>query len=196
MTKEVKLDQKLRAIRDLKPKTLLKLLEVVYDFKGMFDEHGQVNSAKLEANKELLVAILEYLIVHAHSLKVDAGLIIFLENVLGIGKIKKDAQKEQEEQEQEEKELSNEEKERRYRILVYQIYKIMNPRRLAGETKLDNFIHNVQARGIKEAMKYEGMEYAKNIKQSDVNAMESNRGTFLARLKSDGLKPKGGTLLR
>ncbi|WP_410528553.1 DUF5394 family protein [Rickettsiales endosymbiont of Peranema trichophorum] len=162
----------------------------------MFDEHGQVNSAKLEANKELLVAILEYLIVHAHSLKVDAGLIIFLENVLGIGKIKKDAQKEQEEQEQEEKELSNEEKERRYRILVYQIYKIMNPRRLAGETKLDNFIHNVQARGIKEAMKYEGMEYAKNIKQSDVNAMESNRGTFLARLKSDGLKPKGGTLLR
>lgn len=39
---------------------------------------------------------------------------------------------------------------------VYEIYKVMNPKRIAGETKKDNFAHNMAAGGYKRASKYEG----------------------------------------
>ena len=39
---------------------------------------------------------------------------------------------------------------------VYQVYKIMNPRRIAGETKRDNFIHNMLVGGMKRAKHYTG----------------------------------------
>jgi len=42
------------------------------------------------------------------------------------------------------------------RFAIYEVYKIMNPHQIAGETRKDNFIHNVIAGGLKRAMKYEG----------------------------------------
>lgn len=39
---------------------------------------------------------------------------------------------------------------------VYQIYMVMNPKRIAGETKLANFAHNMITGGMKLAKKYEG----------------------------------------
>jgi len=42
------------------------------------------------------------------------------------------------------------------RFAVYEIYKIMNPRRIAGETRRDNFVANFITGGIQKAMKYEG----------------------------------------
>jgi hypothetical protein len=39
---------------------------------------------------------------------------------------------------------------------IYEVYKVMNPRRIAGETAKDNFAHNMAYRGEKKAMKYEG----------------------------------------
>lgn len=42
------------------------------------------------------------------------------------------------------------------RFLVYELYKFVNPRRIAGETRRDNFIHNMIAGGFQRALKYEG----------------------------------------
>ena len=39
---------------------------------------------------------------------------------------------------------------------IYEIYKVMNPRRIAGETKKDNYKHNMIMGGQKLAGKYEG----------------------------------------
>lgn len=39
---------------------------------------------------------------------------------------------------------------------VYQVYKFMNPKRIAGETKKENFAHNMINGGMKLAKNYEG----------------------------------------
>lgn len=39
---------------------------------------------------------------------------------------------------------------------LYQVYKFMNPKRIAGETKQENFAHNMIRGGIELAGKYEG----------------------------------------
>lgn len=41
-------------------------------------------------------------------------------------------------------------------LAVYELYKVMNPRRIAGETKKDNYINNTMVRGHKIASLYEG----------------------------------------
>lgn len=60
--------------------------------------------------------------------------------------------------------LSKEAKKNMKRLLklfaIYETYKILNPRRIAGESNRDNFIANYITGGIKRAMKYE-----KNSKQ-------------------------------
>ncbi len=42
------------------------------------------------------------------------------------------------------------------RFVIYEIYKIMNPKRIAGETKTSNFTNNMITGGLKRALKYEG----------------------------------------
>jgi hypothetical protein len=42
------------------------------------------------------------------------------------------------------------------RFAIYEIYKMINPRRIAGETAKDNFISNVFLYGLKVAMRYDG----------------------------------------
>ena len=39
---------------------------------------------------------------------------------------------------------------------IYEVYKIMNPKRIAGETAKDNYKHNLMQGGEKLAKKYEG----------------------------------------
>jgi Family of unknown function (DUF5394) len=39
---------------------------------------------------------------------------------------------------------------------IYEVYKFMNPKRIAGETKQENFAKNVVARGFDSAKHYEG----------------------------------------
>lgn len=42
------------------------------------------------------------------------------------------------------------------RFMVYEIYKVLNPRRIAGETSLSNFLHNYAVGGAEYALKYRG----------------------------------------
>ena len=41
-------------------------------------------------------------------------------------------------------------------FMVYEIYKVMNPRRIAGETTKDNYEHNMMLGGAERAAKYDG----------------------------------------
>lgn len=52
------------------------------------------------------------------------------------------------------------------RFAVYEVYQVMSPKRIAGESKLTNFIHNMIMGGIKLAMKYPGGK-EKDLKRYD-----------------------------
>ncbi|NRB11275.1 MAG: DUF5394 family protein [Rickettsiaceae bacterium] len=41
-------------------------------------------------------------------------------------------------------------------MAIYEIYKVMNPERIAGESKKDNYVHNMMRGGTKLASKYTG----------------------------------------
>lgn len=43
------------------------------------------------------------------------------------------------------------------RMATYELYKAINPNQIAGETKEENFINNAILRGVKKALKYEGI---------------------------------------
>ena len=48
------------------------------------------------------------------------------------------------------------------RMATYELYKAMNPNQIAGETKEENFINNAILRGVKKALKYEGIALNEN----------------------------------
>lgn len=63
---------------------------------------------------------------------------------------------------------------------LYEIYKVMNPKRIAGETKKDNFAHNMIMGGYKKAQKYEGGKKSdlKSYNASTIQAIEQAGKTF------------------
>ena len=101
-----------------------------------------------------------------------------------------DKEKKEEEIEKEE-ELTEEQKQIRLRQIIYEVYKIINPERLAGETSLENFISNVITRGIEVAMEYDGSQYAKKFTEEELNNLESHKTSFVTKLKSEGHKGSG-----
>lgn len=54
------------------------------------------------------------------------------------------------------------------RFAIYEVYQAISPRRIAGESKLTNFIHNMILGGLKRAAKYTGGK-ANDLKHYDKN---------------------------
>jgi len=69
---------------------------------------------------------------------------------------------------------------------VYEIYKVMNPRRIAGETKKDNYAHNMMMGGQKRASQYEGG------KESDLKAYGKTKVRRIERASKSFQKGGGG----
>ncbi len=67
----------------------------------------------------------------------------------------------------------------------YELYKITNPNRLAGETREENFISNAILLGVKKALKYAGLEHS--IDKIDPNALK-----ILEKAHQDLKKPTKG----
>ena len=63
---------------------------------------------------------------------------------------------------------------------IYEVYKVMNPRRIAGETKKDNYAHNMMMGGQKRASKYEGGKESdlKSYGEAEVRRIEQASKTF------------------
>lgn len=59
------------------------------------------------------------------------------------------------------------------RFMVYEVYKILNPRRISGETKRDNFIHNVIVGGLKRAARYENKKDLKNMPKAMLQGLDN-----------------------
>jgi hypothetical protein len=59
------------------------------------------------------------------------------------------------------------------RFAIYEIYKIMDPKRIAGETKVMNFVHNMIMGGFRKAHKYEGGKDSDiaSYKQHDIDTL-------------------------
>jgi hypothetical protein len=69
------------------------------------------------------------------------------------------------------------------RFVIYEIYKVLNPHRIAGETKRDNFVNNYISGGIRKAMRYSPEEFKKSTPQN-LRALGKGRKSFL---KSGGM---------
>jgi hypothetical protein len=65
-------------------------------------------------------------------------------------------------------------------FVVYEIYKIMNPKRIAGETVKDNYRHNLMEGGEKLAEKYEGGRESdlKNYGSTEITRMQQQATAF------------------
>lgn len=63
---------------------------------------------------------------------------------------------------------------------VYEVYKVMNPRRIAGETRRDNFAHNVVVRGLESAKHYTGgtSKEVENYSPQFLKKLENTHGTL------------------
>lgn len=65
------------------------------------------------------------------------------------------------------------------RAAQYEIYKITNPKRIAGETNEENFINNAVVLGVKKAMKYAGVEFeSKKINHNSLKILEEAHLNF------------------
>lgn len=65
-------------------------------------------------------------------------------------------------------------------FVVYEIYKIMNPKRIAGETAKDNYKHNLMEGGQRLAEEYEGGKESdlKNYGSVEVGRMQQQAAAF------------------
>jgi hypothetical protein len=78
------------------------------------------------------------------------------------------------------------------RFAIYEIYKIMTPKRIAGKTKRQNFVANAVLRGMKVAMQHEGGS-AQEIKSYGKNILKEIKG-YKRALGSRGLNNIGRSL--
>lgn len=170
------------------PKELEKLLKLAYELK-LAMQSGDVEKLKvLEQSRGMLISLLEFLILNLGGQDVDVEMINLIAKFLGIDLHK---EREDELEEEKEEELTKAEKERRHRLMIYEIYKMLNPNRLAGETSLENFINNVKTRGINTALRYEGAEHVKGFKAKELDNLESHNHGFRAALVKAGFKGGG-----
>ena len=180
-------DKYSKRVSRLPAKDLAELLAIAEKLKKAISANDQQQLKSFEQSKHLMFVLLEYLILNMDNPSIDAELIALLQRYLGI-----DLGKEKKERDEEElleyEEMSKEQKEHIHRMMVYEIYKILNPNRIAGETALENFMNNVIRYGVKEAMKHEGKEFAKYFDPKDLQNIESHRFSFAEQLSKAGVK--------
>jgi hypothetical protein len=183
--------------------SLIQLLEAAYELRKALQEGRPGAQGSITEQEPVMMILLEYLILNEDNPNLDPKIFQFLEKFFGKklkkkkNKLKEDEEKDVEEEEEEELEqktddlLTKERKKIKARMAIYQIYKITNPERLAGETDVDNFIKNVKTRGIDVAMKYEGSKLAKNFTAKEINNMESYRGAVREGIRNTGSRGGG-----
>lgn len=171
-----------KKISSLDPDTLVRLIEIAYDLRCAFMSAKGVSKDDVQASMPMLLTLLEYLIENEGDPSLDATLIPFLRKILGYAmEEEKDLEREETEEE-----ISEEERKQQHRWLVYQAYQVINPRKLAGITELENFINNVKTRGIEIALQYEGKEYATKVEPEVLDNLASYKGFMKQLMKDSG----------
>lgn len=178
----------IKKVEDLDAETLAEAIEIARKLQIEM-EAGKPGISKddLHEHRDILTKLLEYLMLNYNNPNMDVSLIEFLAKALGIS-IRKDKNKEKD---KEKEELTEEQKKIRHMQIMYEAYKILNPRRIAGETSLENFISNVLTRGVKTARGYEGAEYERYFTKKELDNLSSYKKSFVNKLKSSGNKGYG-----
>ena len=180
-----------RKVEDLDVETLAKAVEIARKLQAkMKTDEPEISKDDLFKHMDILSKLLEYLILNRNNPNIDISLIEFLEKILGISR-SKDKDKNKEQEKEREEELTEEQKKIRYRQIMYEAYKILNPQRIAGETSFENFIANVLTRGIKIAREYEGVEHEYHFTKKGLRNLESYKEGFVGKLQSSGHKGYG-----
>jgi hypothetical protein len=162
---------------------LKKMLNLAYELKQALEENNTEKIYEISLQKDQLILLLDYLSNNLSNRSIDKVIMHFLSKFFN-----KDREEKREEELEQEEELGEEQEIHRNRIMIYEVYKVLNPRKLAGETKIDNFINNVITRGIDEAIKYEGKNFAKIFNKEELEILSSNQINFLGIAKDHGFK--------
>lgn|GEM_PF-1354919 len=181
----------------LDAESLISMLEAAYELrKALYTGASGIDEAIMQQEPVMLI-LLEYLALNEDNPNLDPEIFHFLEKIFG-NKLKKKKKKEEEEKEKGEGEeegkdddLTPEEKKHRARMAMYEIYKITNPQRLAGETEMDNFIKNVKTRGLAVACKFEGYEHAEDFTVKEIKNMESYKSAVRQSVHDAGSRGAG-----
>ncbi len=172
------------------PDDLLRAIELLKEIQHAMESDVHKKEELIAKNRAFLLKILQYLIKNTRNPNIDPALLDMLLKALGL---KHDRKKEkQDEQEQEEEIKSEAELKRRLRLMIYEFYKVINPRRIAGETELDNFIANALIMGVEAALQFEGGNIAKSFTAKELQNLESHSKSFTDMLKKSG--NRGGSL--
>lgn len=179
--------------KNMDVESIQEALNIAKELKEATEKDDQQKLKELQSSKTLLLMLLEYLIRSSSNPTIDPAIIEVICNFLGI-KVSKDKKKEVEE-EKEEEQPEKERKEHLYRVACYELYKVVNPNKLAGETELSNFLNNVNRVGIREALKYIDPEFARQMtKQTRIadDPKAAVKGNFVDQIEKTGKGPARG----
>jgi hypothetical protein len=168
---------------NFKPQELLELAKIIGDLREFLQ--NSPDEIAVRKRKNLLAKILEYIILHQNTLLQHPHLIELLNTMFN------NLERDNEEELEEELELSEEEKKRRLQLAMYELHKVLNPRRIAGETSIENFLNNVAVRGVEVALKYQGHEHAVKFTAHDLINLSSYRHNLVALIGEAGAKGFG-----
>ncbi|MDJ1305452.1 MAG: DUF5394 family protein [Candidatus Midichloria sp.] len=144
------------------------------------NKNKKVSEEDSDDLKMVLMRLLEHLITTKDSL--ELGKLIKI--ILALLKMRKNSTKKEEE-------LSEEELKTQTRFVIYEIYKMLNPSRIAGETEIQNFIDNVMIRGVEAALYYDRRNISRGFSKEELKILGQHSKTALRRINAFGSRGWG-----
>lgn len=180
--------------KDLNPESISEALLVASELKLAIAENDEEKLEELESKKGLLLMLLEHILNDSLSHKIDPYLLDFLLKYFGIKLPKAHEFSAQYYKEEEKKKKA--EQELLHRLIIYEIYKILCPNKLAGETEIDNFINNTRTHGRDYAIKHAEPDFKKLYIYHIASMMESsptssNKKSFVDLVDANSKTPSG-----
>lgn len=146
---------------------------------NIVNKNKKVSEEDSDDLKMVLMRLLEHLITTKDSLELDK----LIKIILALLKIRKNSTKEEE--------LSEEKLKTQTRFVIYEIYKMLNPSRIAGETEIQNFIDNVMIRGVEAALYYDRRNISRGFSKEELKILEQHSKTALRRINVFGSRGWG-----
>ena len=148
---------------------------------AIIKRNKQVSEKEINDLQFVLVRLLEHLVTTNSDIELKK-LVQIIIAFLKIARNKKSTEEQQIEQEQINQQT---------RFVIYEIYKMLNPNRIAGETELQNFIDNVIVRGVEVALYYDRRNISKRFTNDELKMMAKNSKTALSRINAFGARGFG-----
>lgn len=173
-----------------KPAMDKQFFEIQNQLQSLFNQIDSFQLEKLNAlfgnNSNLFKNVLEYLIKgYDPNDKAIIALLMMLYSLLMIQEVAKEKETIENEKDQKIKQI---ESDQIYRFVIYEIYKIITPYRIAGETDLENFMSNVALRGMDFAIKQQKINMDKIPDATE--ELEVRKKSFVEFVKSQGFQSR------